>query len=579
MEAPRELQRGLIGGEPVVAPIAGGIVAAAGLAVSAAVRRRGAGGGRRPRGRRRPSRMATVLTIEAPAGGSGALAPTMDATPTPTWASAPGDMLEAAARFAGASGEVLVDALSRRRGDAADHEEGWTYKKGVEGMSMGSMLYELLNTPESTEDFRVLRQEFDKGSRFPFANVSLWSVTSSLQTIAQSLGISGGLARLARAWGPLVAAPKQPKGRLPLLFEGEDPGPADTAVEDAAPLERSLEPEAMVVPAASELRRWLLRPPVEPQAAVPEHTEAIDDAYQRCKEVTQRYSKTFFLGSRLLDADEQRAVWAIYTWCRSTDELVDGPRADRTTLADLEAWQARLLSVFQKSHGPVDGSLRWEDLALADTIRRHGLPSRPFEDMVAGMAMDLTKKRYTTFRELEVYCYRVAGAVGLMTLPVLGLDAAQSATKADQERIVGAAVALGLAFQLTNVLRDVGEDARRDRIYLPREDLERFGLSEEDVLRAAHAPGHLHTERRWEDFMEFQLKRCERLYRMAESGIQGLAEANRLGVMTSLYIYRGILDAVRANQYDNFHRRAYVSFPTKVALMAQAWWQLRWLPR
>lgn len=342
---------------------------------------------------------------------------------------------------------------------------------------------------------------------------------------------------------------------------------------------RRLQPEAMVVPTARELRLLFAEQAARVKTAEQAlHAEAIETAYEKCREITREYSKTFFLGSQLLDHDEQRAVWAIYNWCRSTDELVDGPAAETTTMADLEAWEERLQRTFELS-GQLRGNEGWEDISMMDSIRRFSLIQRPFQDMVGGMAMDLVKTRYDTFQELEVYCYRVAGTVGIMTLPVLGFDGLQNFTEELQEETIAAAQALGMAFQLTNILRDVGEDARRGRIYVPLEDLRRFNISEEEVLTASRGEGALHLEARWRDFMEFQFERCERYYKEAQSGIVGLSEVNRLGVMAALYVYGAILDAVRANKYDNFSRRAYVTLREKVMLMGKAWWHVQELQK
>jgi len=339
-----------------------------------------------------------------------------------------------------------------------------------------------------------------------------------------------------------------------------------------------IEPEAMVVPTAKELRRLFTEEAMSLKKE-PKDPKAIESAYTKCKEITSEYSKTFFLGSQLLDEEEQRAVWAIYNWCRSTDELVDGPQAATTTMADLEAWEERLQATFEKSKLALDGSVGWEDLSMADSVRRFSLIQRPFQDMIGGMAMDLVKTRYETFHELEVYCYRVAGTVGVMTLPVLGFDGMQNFTQELQEQTIAAAMSLGLAFQLTNILRDVGEDARRGRIYVPLEDLRRFDISEEEVLAAANTEGLLYTEQKWKDFMEFQFERCERFYDVAKNGIIGLSEVNRLGVMAALFVYGAILEAVRRNNYDNFSKRAYVDLSEKMVLMGQAWWRVQELQR
>ncbi|CAE7414498.1 CYP97B2 [Symbiodinium pilosum] len=331
-----------------------------------------------------------------------------------------------------------------------------------------------------------------------------------------------------------------------------------------------IEPEALVVPTARELRMLFTaqKEDVRRLSPEPELFEALEKAYKQCQEVTKEYSKTFYLGSQLLDQDEQRVVWAIYNWCRSTDELVDGPEAANTTMADLEEWEERLNRIFQLEV-PADGDPA--DLAMVDSIRKFSLIQRPFQDMVGGMAMDLVKERYATFYELEVYCYRVAGTVGIMTLPVLGFDPMQNFTEEMQEETIAAAMSLGVAFQLTNILRDVGEDARRGRIYVPLEDLARFGISEDEVLAASQAEDLLYHEQKWKDFMEFEMKRCEEEYEKAKAGIVGLSEVNRLGVMAALYVYGDILQRIRENGYDNLSRRAYVPFIDKVFLMGKAW--------
>jgi len=333
-----------------------------------------------------------------------------------------------------------------------------------------------------------------------------------------------------------------------------------------------IEPEAMTVPTAKELR-MLFTQQAETISSMkdPTNLSAIEIAYEKCREVTSEYSKTFFLGSQLLAPDEQKVVWAIYNWCRETDELVDGPAAVNTTMADLDVAEERLNRIFELKDVLEDDD-NWEDLALADGVRKFSLIQRPFQDMIGGMAMDLVKERYQTFRELEVYCYRVAGTVGLMTMPVLGFDGLQNFTEERQERTIQAAMNLGLAFQLTNVLRDIGEDARRGRIYMPVEDLHRFGITEDEIIAAASTPGPLHTEQRWRDFMEFQMERCNKFYDDAKEGIVGLSEINRLGVMAALLVYGELLDEIRKNDYDNFSRRAYVDFNRKVVLMGEAWW-------
>lgn len=277
----------------------------------------------------------------------------------------------------------------------------------------------------------------------------------------------------------------------------------------------------------------------------------LERAYERCGEITGEYAKTFYLGTQLMTPDKARAIWAIYVWCRRTDELVDGPNAARITPAAIGArlrerggagrergrsammptamssWRgphAPTVAVFRRPVGTeAGGHLRGPPVRR--TRRRphghpHALPpghpalpvragagwaaarqlplpvpgrgpdrrSRPAcrSDMIEGMRMDLRKARYQTYDELYEYCYRVAGTVGLMSMPVMGLD---PAWKGDMEPVYRAALALGTANQLTNILRDVGEDAsQRNRIYLPLDELDEFGISEKDVLRRV-SPG------------------------------------------------------------------------------------------
>lgn len=207
----------------------------------------------------------------------------------------------------------------------------------------------------------------------------------------------------------------------------------------------------------------------------------LDAAYESCRQETATWAKTFYLGTLLLPYEKRRAIWAIYVWCRRTDELMDSAEAQArpvSELADrLDRWEENTRGIFS---GQVTSDL---DAVMVDTLERFPQSIQPYLDMIEGQRMDLTWTRYATFDDLRLYCYRVAGTVGLMTQGVMGLDAAYTtAPWSDVPNTSDAAVALGIANQLTNILRDVGEDRGRGRIYLPQEDLTRFGYSEEDLL-------------------------------------------------------------------------------------------------
>ncbi|KAL8476586.1 hypothetical protein ACS0TY_029036 [Phlomoides rotata] len=215
---------------------------------------------------------------------------------------------------------------------------------------------------------------------------------------------------------------------------------------------------------------------------LPGSVSVLGEAYDRCRQVCAEYAKTFYLGlnplplslcsctarmfdylnwgidklymvvvigTMLMTPERRRAIWAIYVWCRRTDELVDGPNASHITATALDRWEARLEDIF--GGRPFD----MLDAALSHTVSMFPVDIQPFRDMIEGMRMDLNKSRYNNFDELYLYCYYVAGSVGLVSVPVMGIA---PESKATTESVYAAALALGLANQLTNILRDVGEE-------------------------------------------------------------------------------------------------------------------------
>ena len=189
---------------------------------------------------------------------------------------------------------------------------------------------------------------------------------------------------------------------------------------------------------------------------------------------------------------------------------------------------------------------------MVDTIERFPQPLQAYLDMIEGQRMDVLRDRYASFSDLQLYCYRVAGTVGLMTQEVMGVDAAYtSAPWSERPDTSEAAVALGIANQLTNILRDVGEDRGRGRIYLPQEDLDRFGYSEADLMA-----GRLNEN--WQALMRFQLERARDWFNRSEAGVRWLAPDARWPVWASLRLYRGILDVIERLDYDVFNHRAFV---------------------
>ncbi|KAL1320001.1 hypothetical protein HN51_064764 [Arachis hypogaea] len=282
----------------------------------------------------------------------------------------------------------------------------------------------------------------------------------------------------------------------------------------------------------------------------------LNDGYEMCRKICKEYAKTFYLGTLLMTQERQKAIWAIYVWCRRTDELVDGPNADyMKSCGVLDRWEERLHDIFNGR--PYD----LLDAALTDTISNFPLDIKPFRDMIEGMRMDTKKTRYKNFQELYLYCYYVAGTVGLMSVPIMGI-APESIIP--PQSVYDSALSLGIGNQLTNILRDVGEDATRGRVYLPQDELAQFGLCEEDIFARK-------VSESWREFMKEQIMRARFYFNLSEQGASQLHKASRWPVWSSLILYRKILDAIEDNDYDNLTKRAYVGRTKKFLMLPLAY--------
>lgn len=298
--------------------------------------------------------------------------------------------------------------------------------------------------------------------------------------------------------------------------------------------------------------------PIQPKSPL----ASLPEAYELCRKITAKYSKTFYLGTLLMPPHKRQAIWAIYVWCRRTDELVDGPQARLTTPETLDRWERQLEATFEGQ------AIEDADVALVDTLKRFPMDIQPFRDMIEGQRMDLYRSRYETFDELNLYCYRVAGTVGLMSSAVLGIDSSYRTAPWERAGAIELpeeeAIALGIANQLTNILRDVGEDAQRGRIYLPLEDLRQFNYSEDDLFKGI-------IDDRWRALMCFEIERARKYFNEAERGIRALHPDSRYPVWAALMLYQGILDVIEANGFDVFNRRAFVPTSKKMLYLPVAW--------
>lgn len=282
---------------------------------------------------------------------------------------------------------------------------------------------------------------------------------------------------------------------------------------------------------------------------MPPRTLRLGDSYDLAREITRSASKSFYLSTLLLPRRKRRALQALYGFLRSTDDLVDdgGPGA---TLAALERWRSRSRRPAAEQDHPLL-------LAWADMRARFGVPQAYAEELIDGVAMDLTIRRYETFADLERYCYRVASTVGLICLHIVGCADERPET---MQTAAPYAIRLGLAMQLTNILRDIGEDARAGRIYLPLDELREAGYSEGELLAGRITPA-------FRRLMAGQIARAHALYDASRPGIALLHPDSRRAIASAAAIYRAILPKIVANDYDVFSRRAHLTLREKVWLL------------
>jgi len=285
--------------------------------------------------------------------------------------------------------------------------------------------------------------------------------------------------------------------------------------------------------------------------------DAVRAGYEACRAAVRASGSSFLPAFRLLPQDRRDALCAVYAFCRHVDDIADGDEANGGDPGHLLArWRGELDEVYGGS------PTRPISVALADAARRFALPKGLFLEVLAGVEMDLSRSRYETIDELEQYCYRVASAVGLLCIEIFGYA---NPSARDYARD------LGLAFQLTNILRDVAEDAERGRIYLPREDLVRFGVREEDLLAGRYSA-------RLAALMAFECGRARAYYLRARGALAsedrrslGAAEVMRL-------IYERLLDRIESRNFDVFATRITLPSYEKLTLALAGWGRSRFAP-
>ncbi len=270
---------------------------------------------------------------------------------------------------------------------------------------------------------------------------------------------------------------------------------------------------------------------------------AIDDAYAQCRAIAHKHGANFSVGFRFLPPAKRRAVYAAYAYCRVADDISDDPGAE--IAQRLDAWQRELDACYEGHPTHVI------TIALADALTRFAIPKSAFIALIDGCRQDMVKSRYETFEELLHYCDLVATSISDISLAIFGYKS---------ERALEYGRNLATALQLTNVTRDVGDDLSRDRIYLPREELRQFGVSEEEIVTRKEND-------RVRALIEFQIARAERYFREAEPLLQELDFDARFGVLLMGGIYATVLSKLRKDPLVVIRKRLSLTKFQKVMVV------------
>jgi 15-cis-phytoene synthase len=274
-------------------------------------------------------------------------------------------------------------------------------------------------------------------------------------------------------------------------------------------------------------------------------------AYKQAAKITSLHSKSFYFASGLLPEEKRAAVRALYAFCRTVDDIVD-ESSEIERDSQLDYWRRMVENASFADNDLVAA-------AWADTLTRYHIPRHYALQLIDGVARDIFQSRYQTFEELATYCYGVASTVGLMSMYIVGFDSSEA---------VPYAIKLGVALQMTNILRDVGEDYHNGRLYLPREELAFYGIPESQI-----AEGQI-TES-WRQFMKFQLDRTRQLYEESWAGVKMLECEGQLAIGAASVFYQGILDEIEKSDYNVFNHRASLSALGKVSRIPALWLKIK----
>jgi len=275
------------------------------------------------------------------------------------------------------------------------------------------------------------------------------------------------------------------------------------------------------------------------------------DPNQYCEDKAKQSGSSFTLSFRFLPEPKRRAMTALYAFCREVDDVVDECSDAHVARTTLNWWRGEVAAIYGGTpQHPVCQ-------ALVSVVKQFNLPQEHLLEIIDGMEMDLDQPRYQDFKSLQLYCYRVASVVGLLTVEIFGYTDRQTLKYAHD---------LGIAFQLTNIIRDVGEDARRNRIYLPMDELQQFGVTAADILNANESEN-------FHKLMAFQIERARRYYRQAFDHLPAAdRKAQRSGLIMAA-IYQAVLDEVERSGCHVLKERVSLAPTYKLWRALKAWLQ------
>ena len=270
---------------------------------------------------------------------------------------------------------------------------------------------------------------------------------------------------------------------------------------------------------------------------------------QYCQEKCAASGSSFYYSFLFLPTEKRRAIMALYAFCREVDDIVDECHDISLASTKLAWWRQEVARVWEgKAQHPVG-------LALQGVIGHINLPQEQLLEIIDGMEMDLQQSRYLDFKGLSLYCYRVASVVGLLAAEIFGYQDRQTQKYAHD---------LGMAFQLTNIVRDVGEDARRGRIYIPMDELKQFNVPAADILNARYSDN-------FSALMKFQAERAERYYAQALAALPVVDKKNQRPGLIMAAIYRTLLDEIRQENFQVLHQRIALTPVRKIWIAWKTW--------